>query len=134
MGLRTLVWDDRPETLDGISTSAELSDGPIDAAIEAAQLDAESAVVVVTRNVEVDVSILPALLASPAGYVGVMGSHRRWATTRDELARSGVTAADLDRVRSPIGIEIGAETPEEIAVSILGEIFGVGPGGGISGS
>jgi xanthine dehydrogenase accessory factor len=51
-----------------------------------------------------------------------MGSKRRWAQTRERLLERGLSAEELDRVRSPIGLEINAETPEQIAVSILAEI------------
>ncbi|MEC9425541.1 MAG: XdhC family protein [Actinomycetota bacterium] len=78
--------------------------------------------VVVTRNVEVDIQNLPHLLATDVGRVGVMGSRRRWDTTKNSLLDAGVSEADLERVTSPIGIDIGAETPEEIAVSILAQV------------
>jgi len=66
---------------------------------------------------------LPALLESEAAYIGVIGSRRRWATTRNQLLERGVSKEALDRVRSPIGLELNAETPEEIAVSIMAEII-----------
>jgi xanthine dehydrogenase accessory factor len=78
--------------------------------------------VLVTRNVAVDLDLLPTLVTSSARSIGVMGSKRRWETTRVELIARGVTAEQVDRVRTPIGLELGAETPEEIAVSILAEI------------
>jgi len=78
--------------------------------------------VVVTRNVEVDIQNLPHLLATDVGRVGVMGSRRRWDTTKKSLLDAGVSEADLERVTSPIGMDIGAETPEEIAVSILAQV------------
>jgi xanthine dehydrogenase accessory factor len=59
----------------------------------------------------------------------VIGSRRRWATTRQELLEAGVPEGQLARVRSPIGLELNAETPEEIAVSILGEIIMLKRGG-----
>ena len=84
-------------------------------------------IVLVTRNVGVDLDVLPILLASPARSVGVMGSKLRWDTTRGKLEAmnlAAVSAEALDRVRSPIGLDIDAETPEEIALSILGELVG----------
>ena len=51
-----------------------------------------------------------------------MGSQRRWDTARKSLLDAGVSETDLERVTSPVGIEIGAETPEEIAVSILAQV------------
>ena len=78
--------------------------------------------VLTTRGTAVDVSGLPALLDSQAGYIGVIGSQRRWSITVKELNQQGVSDEQLKRVHSPIGLEIHAETPEEIAVSIMAEI------------
>jgi xanthine dehydrogenase accessory factor len=85
--------------------------------------------VLTTRGVSVDIEGLPALLDSPAGYIGVIGSRRRWMMTRKSLLDAGVPAEKLDRVHSPIGLELKAETPEEIAVSILAEIIMLRNGG-----
>jgi xanthine dehydrogenase accessory factor len=123
-GWDPIVWDDRSELLDDIPEAGRVLSGPIATALEAAHLDARSAIVVVTRNVALDLEILPALLNSGAGYIGVMGSARRWSTTRRSLVEAGVDEASLKRVRTPIGVEIGAETPEEIAISILAEVVG----------
>lgn len=80
-------------------------------------------VVLTTRGVPVDVQGLPSLLDTPAAYIGVIGSQRRWATTRSTLLEQGLPAESIDRVHSPMGLELYAETPEEIAVSILAEII-----------
>lgn len=79
--------------------------------------------VLTTRGSAVDVAGMPALLATPAAYIGVIGSKRRWLATRKALAEAGVPEEALQRVRSPMGLELNAETPEEIAVSILAEIL-----------
>ena len=100
----------------------ELVIGTVDDLLAGRVLDADTSVVLVTRNVDVDAAALPALLAAGAGYVGVMGSERRWATTRARLEAEGVDPAALDRVHAPVGIEVGAETPEEIALSIMAEV------------
>ena len=100
----------------------ELVIGTVDDLLAGRTLDADVSVVLVTRNVDVDSAALPALLATGAGYVGVMGSERRWATTRARLEAEGVDRTALDRVHAPIGIEVGAETPEEIALSIMAEV------------
>ena len=124
LGLRTVVWDDR----DGLADEAEGAD--VAASGEVADLLAEhpvgsdDAVVMVTRNVALDVQLLPLLLDTPAAYVGLMGSERRWSTIRAKLAEAGVADAALARVHAPIGVEIHAETPEEIAVSILAGVIG----------
>jgi xanthine dehydrogenase accessory factor len=85
--------------------------------------------VLTTRGVNVDMPGLPALLDTPAAYIGVIGSKRRWATTYKQLQESGIPEEKLNRVRSPIGLELNAETPEEIAVSILAEIMMLKNGG-----
>jgi xanthine dehydrogenase accessory factor len=79
--------------------------------------------VLTTRGMSVDVEGLPALLETPAAYIGIIGSRRRWAATRKCLSELGLSEEKLNRVRSPIGLELHAETPEEIAVSILAEIL-----------
>jgi xanthine dehydrogenase accessory factor len=79
--------------------------------------------VLTTRGVPVDVKGLPALLETPAAYIGVIGSRRRWATAYSELREAGIPEEQLARVHSPMGLELNAETPEEIAVSILAEII-----------
>ena len=97
--------------------------GDIEAALREVPVDTHTYLVMVTRNVDLDAAILPPLLRSPAVYVRVMDSSRRWATTRQRLADQGVEPALLDRVESPIGKEIAAETPSEIAVSILARVI-----------
>ena len=100
----------------------ELVIGTVGDLLAGRTLDRDTSVVLVTRNVDVDCAALPALLSTDAGYVGVMGSERRWATTRARLEADGVDPAALDRVHAPIGVEVGAETPEEIALSIMAEV------------
>ncbi|GAB4464732.1 MAG: XdhC/CoxI family protein [Anaerolineae bacterium] len=82
-----------------------------------------------TRGSQVDQELLPPLLDSPVPYIGCIGSRRRWAVTAEALRERGVTEAQLARVHSPIGLELNAETPEEIAVSIVAEIIMVMRGG-----
>jgi xanthine dehydrogenase accessory factor len=124
MGFRVVAYDDRPElaSAEVVPLADARLSGDIETAIAAAPVTPETHVVVVTRNVALDLELLPPLLASPARSIGVMGSRRRWETTRAELADRGVPQEALDKVLSPIGLELSAETPQEIAVSILGEI------------
>ncbi len=124
IGFRTIVWDDRADVLDGADHVDVALTGPIADALATHPVTADDAIVMVTRNVKLDLEILPALLATPAGYIGLMGSRRRWDTTRAGLSDRGIADSDLGRVHAPIGIEINAETPEEIALSILAEVIG----------
>ena len=66
---------------------------------------------------------------SPAAYMGVIGSKRRWATAYKELRGRGIAGRSAHRVHSPMGLELNAETPEEIAVSIMAEIIMLRNGG-----
>jgi xanthine dehydrogenase accessory factor len=125
LGYRTVASDDRTElvTAEALPGADVLLPGSIADALEAEPIDPDTSVVVVTRSSDVDAEILPPLLATPARYIGVMGSRRRWEVTRRALAAAGAGPDDLDRVHCPIGVEVGAETLEEIAVSILAEVI-----------
>ena len=79
--------------------------------------------VAVTRNAELDIQNLPHILSTDAKSIGVMGSSRRWETTRSSLESAGVSEEDLSRITSPIGLDLSAETPQEIALSILSQII-----------
>jgi xanthine dehydrogenase accessory factor len=125
LGYRTAVVDERPEMVS--EEAIPLADirfaGTVADALAAQPVTSKTSVVVVTRSHELDAEIVPLLLETPAGYIGVMGSKRRWETTRKAIAASGVPDDQLDRIHHPIGLEIGAETVEEIAVSIMAEII-----------
>ena len=82
-----------------------------------------------TRGTDVDIEGLPALLKTPAAFIGVIGSRRRWETTAQSLLEQGCTEEDIKRITSPMGLELKAESPEEIAVSILAEIIMLRQGG-----
>jgi xanthine dehydrogenase accessory factor len=126
---RVVAWDDRHELVaelaGGLPPSGDrvIASGSAADLLAAHPIDAASRVVLVTRNLGLDLDLLPALLATPAAYIGLMGSARRWQTTRARLMEAGVPEAELDRVHAPIGVEIKAETPAEIALSILAQII-----------
>ncbi len=86
-------------------------------------IDADCYLVVITRGHLHDKTVLRQALQTRAGYVGMIGSRTKRDALYRDLLDKGVTQADLDRVYSPIGISIGADTPEEIAVSIVGELI-----------
>ncbi len=124
-GFRVIVSDDRaelcaPEQCPGADVYLP---GPLSARLSEVPLTAQTYVALVTRGYPIDVDALPALLNSPAAYIGVIGSRRRWMTAAEALRKRGVSDAMLQRVRAPIGLELNAETPEEIAVSIMAEII-----------
>jgi xanthine dehydrogenase accessory factor len=86
-------------------------------------LTARDAVCVLTHDAKFDVPALVAALATQVGYIGAMGSRRTHAERIVRLEEAGVDAASLLRIRAPIGLDIGARTPEETAVSICSEII-----------
>jgi xanthine/CO dehydrogenase XdhC/CoxF family maturation factor len=90
-------------------------------------LDERCAAVVMSHNYERDVALLAALLASPCRYVGVLGGQVRVTRLLDELKRHGtpVTPAQRARLHAPVGLDLGAETPSEVALSIAAEIQAV---------
>jgi xanthine dehydrogenase accessory factor len=89
------------------------------------EADADTYVALVSKGYITDEAALRRVLTSPAPYIGMIGSCRKRDIVFDNLRADGVPESQLARVHAPIGIEIGAETPEEIAVSILAEIIAV---------
>ena len=85
-------------------------------------VDERSVITVLTHDPKFDVPLLEIALRTPAAYVGAMGSRRTHEERLDRLRECGLTAAELTRLRSPIGLDLGARTPEETAVSIAAEI------------
>jgi xanthine dehydrogenase accessory factor len=89
-----------------------------------APIDARTVICVLTHDPKFDVPVLEVALRSPAAYVGAMGSRRTHEDRLERLRERGLTDAEIDRLRSPIGLDLGARTPEETAVSIAAEIIG----------
>lgn len=125
LGFRVVVADDRPE----FATPEKIPQADVHHTCSMHELPKlvditeNDYLVLTTRGVTLDVEGLPVLLATRAAYIGVIGSKRRWETTVEALVESGVDPVAIDRVQSPIGLEIHAETPEEIAVSVMAEII-----------
>jgi len=92
-------------------------------------IDENTYIVVVTRGHKHDEVSVRAVVNSPATYIGMIGSRRRAGTVLRLIRDSGVALEALDRVRTPIGLDIHAETPEEIAVAIVAELIMTHRGG-----
>jgi xanthine dehydrogenase accessory factor len=88
-------------------------------------LTADSYVVLITTDHVSDEAALRQVITSPVRYIGMIGSRAKCQTIFDHLRADGVTAAALDRVYAPIGLELGGTSPQEIAVAILAEIIAV---------
>jgi xanthine dehydrogenase accessory factor len=125
LGFMVAVCDDRPEFCNpqAVPEADEFYPLPLEEMSSKFTITPWTYFVLTTRGMDVDVRGLPSLLDSEAAYIGVIGSKRRWATTTKKLLDGGVSSKLLDEVHSPIGLEIHAETPEEIAVSIMAEII-----------
>lgn len=93
-------------------------------------IDRYTYIAAVTRGMPVDLALIPALLKTSAAYIGLIGSRRRWALTAKALREEyALTDEMLTRIRVPIGLELNAETPKEIALSIMAEIVMLRRGG-----
>ena len=131
-GYRVVLSDDReafcnPDYAPGLDGYVICKPGEI---TQHVQINPQTSVAAVTRGMPVDLTLIPALLQSDAAYIGLIGSRRRWALTTKALREQyGLTDAQLARVHAPIGLELNAETPREIAISILAEIVMVRRGG-----
>lgn len=125
LGFRVAVTDDREElcTPEVIPDADLYLPGLIPEALADIKITDQFSIAAVTRGVKADTEALPFLLASPAGYVGVIGSRRRWQFAVQELRAMGVPEELIQRAKTPIGLDIGAETPREIAMSIMSEIL-----------
>ena len=93
-----------------------------DEALAALKLDARSAVITLSHDPKIDDPAILAALATPVFYLGCLGSSRTHAKRLLRLAEAGVAATDIARIHAPVGADIGAKTPAEIAVSIMAEI------------
>jgi xanthine dehydrogenase accessory factor len=126
MGFRIIACDDRADLCN--ETVLPGMDGYVvclpDEMTQHIKINTQTYIVALTRGVNVDTKLLPPLLETNTPYIGVIGSRRRWSLTLQTLKdEHGIMDEQLARVRSPIGLELEAETPKEIAVSIIAEII-----------
>jgi xanthine dehydrogenase accessory factor len=122
--LRVIVVDGRDHLAnsDRFPDADEVRVGIPSEIVEGIGLRADVALVLVSHEYKYDLPILKSALASGAGYVGMLGGRKRRDAMKDLLRGEGVSDEALARLRTPIGIDIGAETPAEIAVSIAAEL------------
>lgn len=127
VGFKTTVIDDRPEFADPslFPDAWQVRHLGFEGLLDQLAVDDSSYLVIVTRGHIHDKTVLAQALRSSARYIGMIGSRRKRNLIYEKLIEDGFTKQDLERVHSPIGLAIGAETPEEIAVSIVGELIQV---------
>jgi xanthine dehydrogenase accessory factor len=124
LGYRMTVIDDRADfaNQERFPEAHEVIAGDIEDAIGKHVMTRNTAVIIVTRGHKYDYQALSAAARSDAGYVGLMGSRRKVTLIYRQLIADGVPAERLRDIHAPIGLDIGAVSPEEIAVSIMAEI------------
>jgi xanthine dehydrogenase accessory factor len=134
IGWQAIVADARAKfaTAERIPSADELIVGWPEDVLGRVGPDHDTAVVVLTHEEKFDVPALVGALATEAFYVGAMGSRRAQERRRERLLEAGVDESELERIFGPSGLDLGAQSPEETALSILGEIVAVraGRGGG----
>lgn len=130
LGWRTVVADARPRfaTPERLPSADEILVVWPEEALARVVPDASTAVVVLTHDDKFDLPAVRGALASDAFYIGWIGSRRNQARRRGLLLEEGVPEEELDRVSGPTGLDIGADSPAETAVAILGEILAVRSG------
>jgi len=130
VGFKVVIVDDRPEFADPrkFPDAVKVHQYAFEGVIEKLPVNESSYIVIVTRGHIHDKTVLAQCLRTGAKYIGMIGSRRKKAMIYEKLLEEGFTGEDLDRVYAPIGLDIGAETPEEIAVSIVAELIKVRAG------
>jgi len=126
-GMHVTVIDDRAELLDDFPDAhLKISDHSASEYIATRQWQPDEALVLVSRNYQGDEDALRAALAQPQiGYIGMIGSRRKVLQVFDHLKAEGISEETLARVYAPLGLDIGADSPAEIAVSVVAEILQV---------
>jgi len=127
LGWRVVVLDNRSRfaNRERFPDADAVRTGMVAEAAASMEYTPSTAVVVVAHDYKYEVPVLTEVLAGEPGYVGVLGSRKRGRALLDFLAESGVDEDALDRVRVPVGLDLGAESAPEIAVSIVAEILAV---------
>jgi xanthine dehydrogenase accessory factor len=126
LGFHITVIDDRAAfaNRERFPNADQIIVRPFAAAIEALELDRHCYLLSVTRGHAFDEEVLRTALRKRNGaFIGMIGSRRRVRATLERIAETGVPASELDEVHAPLGVDLGAETPAEIAVSIIAEII-----------
>jgi xanthine dehydrogenase accessory factor len=131
LGLRVTVVDDRPEyaSRERFPEAHAVIAGPVDEALARAGATSRTAIVVAMRSQDLDHAAVFTALGTPARYVGLVGSRRKAMQIAERLAADGMPPDRIRALRSPVGLDLGARTPEEIAVAILGEWLMLRQGG-----
>ena len=125
LDFRIVVVDDRRDLADPavFGDAVQLTFGDIPETLHTLEPDESSFIVIVTRGHHLDEEALRAALATKATYIGMIGSPSKVKNIFKSLLQKGFSREALERVHAPIGLDLGAETPDEIALSIAAEIL-----------
>jgi len=125
LGFRVFVTDDRPEfaNRERFPMAEETGVAPYDKGLDAFHITKNTAIVIGSRGHHYDDLATEAAVRTPATYVGLLGSKRKTVMIYEALLKRGISPERLKQVHSPIGLDLGGRTPEEIAVSIMAEII-----------
>lgn len=126
-GFRVVVVDDRPEFANRrrFPNAESVLVREFESVVDTLPVDEASYLVVMTRGHSYDRVVVSQALRTPAAYIGMIGSRRKVAHTLDALRAEGHSREALDRIHAPIGLDIGGDTPGEIAISVVGEMIKV---------
>jgi xanthine dehydrogenase accessory factor len=126
-GFRVVVVDDRPffATRERHPEADETLVLPMESVFDSLRVDRHTFLVAVTRGHQHDEIVIRRALLTPAGYVGMIGSGRKVALMKKKFIEEGMSPETLERLHAPIGLDIGADNPGEIAVSIVAELVAV---------
>jgi len=135
LGFKVTVIDDRQEfaNSDRFPEADKIICDNFESALEGLDIGPNTYAIIITRGHQYDRDCLRKIIAYPAAYIGMIGSRRKVKAIMNQLARDGIPHEKLAAVFSPIGLDIGAETPEEIAVSIMAEVINTYRGGRVTG-
>jgi len=126
-GFRVIVVDERPDCAvpELLPGADEIVCAPVGDACGRLRLDRESFAVIATPGHRHDFDAVRGCLATETGFIGLLGSRRKRETLLKTLEEEGFDSAQRARVITPVGLDIGAQTPEEIAVSIVGQLIAI---------
>ena len=126
-GFSVTVVDDRESfaNRERFPEAAEVHAGEYEEIVTRLGLNENSYVIIVTRGHRDDMRVLRLAAATPARYLAMIGSKRKVLNVVKELEKEGVPRATLERIHAPMGLDIGAESPEEIAISVVAEMIAV---------
>jgi xanthine dehydrogenase accessory factor len=117
-GFQALLLDDRPDQGEDVCQVTSMQD-----VFANTRIRPSTRVVIATRSHDLDLKVLRQALALPCAYIGLLGSRRKRETFFTTLRQEGVSEKDLARIRCPVGLDIRARSPGEIAISILAELI-----------